>query len=139
VNAGEPIVGLSAVPTESTLLFTVRHRETGETAEAILLASEEDVVAWRNCCQHQRHVRLDTGDGAVMREGELVCTRHGATFAADDGSCTYGPCAGATLESIAVATADDTVYLTDETWSFLDLGPAETDPTDRSTTSAPGF
>jgi nitrite reductase/ring-hydroxylating ferredoxin subunit len=139
VNAGEPIVGLSAVPTESTLLFTVRHRETGETAEAILLASEEDVVAWRNCCQHQRHVPLDAGDGAVMRDGELVCTRHGATFATEDGSCTYGPCAGATLESVEIATEDDTVYLTDDAWSFLALGSAEADPLDRSTTRAPGF
>jgi hypothetical protein len=74
-----------------------------------------------------------------MREGELVCTRHGATFTAEDGSCTYGPCVGATLESVAVSVEEDTVYLTDEQWSLLDLGPDEGNQGDRSTANAPGF
>jgi nitrite reductase/ring-hydroxylating ferredoxin subunit len=139
VHAGDPIVEVSAVPEDSTLVFTMDHRESGETGEAILLSSEDDVTAWRNCCQHQRHVPLDPGDGAVLREGELVCTRHGATFGAEDGHCTYGPCAGASLETVEVSVEDGTVYLVDEDWSFQELGSAATDPSDRSTTNAPGF
>jgi nitrite reductase/ring-hydroxylating ferredoxin subunit len=139
VPDGEPIVEVSAIPTDSTVVFTMEQSETAETGEAILLRTDETVLAWRNCCQHQRHVRLDDGDGAVIREGEIVCTRHGATFLASEGTCTAGPCAGATLESVAVAVEDGTVVLTDESWTFRSLGPARSDPATRSTTNAPGF
>jgi nitrite reductase/ring-hydroxylating ferredoxin subunit len=139
VNAAEPIVEVTEIPPDSTVLFTIRHRETGERGEAILVSSGEDVLAWRNCCQHQRHVRLDDGDGATMRDGELVCTRHGATFEAENGSCTYGPCAGATLEAVGIAVEDGTVHLTDDAWDFLGLGRDAVDPADLSTTNAPGF
>jgi hypothetical protein len=35
--------------------------------------------------------RFDRGAGGTVRNGELVCGRHGATFGTDTGYCDFGP------------------------------------------------
>ncbi len=116
------IAPLSDVPTDSTLLFTVR--DGFDKEEAILLKLSDGVIALKNYCPHWTDVRLDSGDGATMRDGELVCTKHGATFERSTGNCTYGPCEGATIEELAVTVEDDVVYLTDDDYEFENLGPS---------------
>jgi nitrite reductase/ring-hydroxylating ferredoxin subunit len=74
-------------------------------------------------CPHWIDVRLDKDSGAEFREGELVCSRHGATFPLDSGECTYRPCEGATLEEVDVAVDDDGVYLAEDDYEFAHLGP----------------
>jgi hypothetical protein len=69
-------------------------------------------------------VRLDSGSGATVRDDELVCTKHGATFETATGDCTYGPCEGATIEEIDVTVEDGVVYLTEEDYEFENLGPS---------------
>jgi nitrite reductase/ring-hydroxylating ferredoxin subunit len=41
---------------------------------------EEPISAWLNYCQHFTHIRLDKGSGVPRRDGEIVCTNHGAMF-----------------------------------------------------------
>lgn len=130
------ITDVADVPTEGTLLFTVR--ADGEEREAILLrvssgdgdedgddSADGDVVAWLNYCQHWTDVRLDSGDGAAVRNGEVVCEKHGATFRGSDGCCTFGPCEGATLNEVEVAVDDGDVYLSDDEFEFVHLGASE--------------
>jgi nitrite reductase/ring-hydroxylating ferredoxin subunit len=118
------LADLSEVPTNGTLLFTVEH--DGEEREAILTRlSDGAVVAWRNYCQHWTDIRLDTGDGAPMRAGEITCRRHAATFDRESGECTFGPCEGAFLNEIEVTVRGDEVYLTDEEYTFAYCGPAD--------------
>ena len=38
----------------------------------------------------------------MTEEGFLACRNHGALFAVEDGFCVAGPCAGESLEPIAV-------------------------------------
>lgn len=106
------IAPLADVPSNGTLRCEVRRGDRGR--EVILRRAGREVVAWRNSCPHQPEVRLDPGDGAIVRDGQLVCHEHGARFECGDGRCTAGPCRGDALDEIAVAVRDDTVYLTDD-------------------------
>jgi len=115
------IVDVSELPDESTFLFTVR--EGFDEREVVLVRMDGEVAAWRNFCPHWTDVRLDSGSGAECRDGEIVCTRHGATFDPDNGECTHGPCEGAFLEEVEVTVQDGVVYLTDEAYEFEDVGP----------------
>jgi nitrite reductase/ring-hydroxylating ferredoxin subunit len=118
------ITSLGSVPADTTYLFTVRD-EGGERREAVLVRTDDGVRGWLNYCRHLIDVRLDKGSGAPMRDGELVCANHGAYFEADTGYCTFGPCEGATLETVAVAVDDGDVYLTDEDYAFVGRGPID--------------
>lgn len=119
------ITSIEDVPADTTFLFTVRAVDTDDEHEAILTCIDGEITGWLNYCRHFTHIRLDKGSGAVMRDGEIVCTNHGAMFEAATGLCTFGPCSGAYLESIDVATEDGDVYLTDPAYTFVDVGPAD--------------
>jgi len=116
------IAPLDDVPADSTLLFTVR--DGFDLEEAILTRLDGAVAAWTNYCPHWTDVRLDTGDGAAVRDGELVCQKHGAIFERNSGRCTHGPCEGAVLDEVEVAVADGAVYLADDRYEFEHLGPS---------------
>ncbi|MDG5759119.1 Rieske 2Fe-2S domain-containing protein [Natronococcus sp. A-GB1] len=129
--ATQRITSLENVPTESTFLFRVAD-ELGDRQEAILVANgtgstDTDVSCWLNYCQHFTHIKLDKGDGAPMRDGEVICANHGAYFETDSGECTFGPCEGAYLTELEVTVSDGDVYLTDEEYEFVAAGPIEDD------------
>lgn len=132
--SGTPIVPADEVPTDATLLVTLRDG-AGDEREAVLVRTDGRVRAWLNRCQHFTHIPLDKGSGAEMRGDEIVCTNHGAHFAADTGLCTHGPCEGAYLEPVPVTVADGTVRLADDGYEFVRIGGIETDPVDLSSTS----
>ncbi|MFC4358582.1 Rieske (2Fe-2S) protein [Halobium salinum] len=117
------VAAVEEVPEEGTLLFTVR--DGFDKEEAILTKlSDGSVHAFRNYCMHWTDVRLDKGSGAMVRNGEIVCQKHGATFDQSSGFCDFGPCEGSTLDTVDVTVADDAVYLTDEAYEFEALGPS---------------
>jgi nitrite reductase/ring-hydroxylating ferredoxin subunit len=116
------IAAVDEIPDDSTFLFTVR--DGFDLEEAILLELADGVVALKNYCPHWTDVRLDTGSGAELRNGELVCTKHGATFEKGSGYCNYGPCEGATIEEVEVTVEDGVVYLTDDDYEFEQTGPS---------------
>lgn len=116
------ITTVDEVPEDSSFLFTVR--DGFDLEEAILVRLADGVVALKNYCPHWTDVRLDKGSGAEVRGGELVCTKHGATFERDTGYCTHGPCEGATIEQLDVTVADGVVYLTDDDYDFEQTGPS---------------
>ena len=143
MDADRRIGSVEEVPEDSTLLVTLRPVDPdaiddGEgdigadddgrpEAEAILTRAAGKVTAFRNYCQHWTDVRLDKDDGAFVRNGEVFCQKHGATFEADSGYCNFGPCEGAVLEGVDVSVDDDAVYLDDDAYEFVRLGPAARD------------
>lgn len=129
------IASLEELPDGGTFLFTVRAVDEDEDEEAILVRTEDGVVCWLNYCQHFTHVRLDKGSGAEMRHGEIVCTDHGAMFDVESGTCTHGPCEGAVLTEVAVTVEDGSVYLSDDRFEFVSVGPCERDGLDLASTS----
>ena len=125
---------VETVHEDGSWLFTVRD-EYGEADEAILVPCEDGVEAWINRCPHEAQ-RLDVGRGAAIRNGEIVCPRHGSTFDSCAGDCDNGPAADTRLVSVDVAVDDDDVYLTDRTLTFDHGGGLEENEEDDDTPSS---
>jgi nitrite reductase/ring-hydroxylating ferredoxin subunit len=136
------ICDVADIPESGTFLFT--YRDGFDTEEAILVrfggddgdertagADGDDdgdgagrgIACWKNYCQHWTDVRLDKGSGARVRDGELWCNKHAATFRLGDGVCTHGPCEGAVLDEVDVTVHDGGVYLTDDRYELEATGP----------------
>ncbi len=133
-SADGTIMPVGDVPADTTALFTVRERDGEETHEVVLIDTADGIEAWLNRCMHFRHIGLDKGSGAEYRDGEIVCTNHGAMFEADTGYCTFGPCEGARLDDVTIEVEDGHVKLTDERYAFIATGPKE-DETDLTSMS----
>lgn len=72
------------------------------TVSGILVATPGGARAYRNLCPHVP-IPLDRGGEPLLtEEGFLACRNHGALFAVEDGFCVAGPCAGESLEPVAV-------------------------------------
>lgn len=121
------IAAVDDVPTAGSYLFTVEDAFTNER-EAILVPCETapGVEAWINVCPHESQ-RFDRGDGAPMRNGELVCPRHGSLFDACEGTCDNGPAAGTALSPVEITVSDGDVFLTDDSYTYRHDGGVESD------------
>lgn len=125
MNSPRGVATIEEVPVNGTMLVTLERPDDGTRREVILTRRKGDVVAYENRCQHWRDVRLDKGSGAVTRNGEIVCPKHGAIFEMDSGECVHGPCRGASLEPVSVGVEDGVVTLDTPEWTVLDRGPLE--------------
>jgi nitrite reductase/ring-hydroxylating ferredoxin subunit len=114
------VVSLDEVPADGTLLFTVRGDDGLE--EVVLVRANDEVVAYKNYCQHWTDVRLDKGSGALVRSGEIVCQKHAATFETGSGYCNFGPCEGSYLDAVEIDVVDGEVFLTGDGYAFERLG-----------------
>jgi nitrite reductase/ring-hydroxylating ferredoxin subunit len=71
----------------------------------------DEARAYFNVCPHAGR-RLDYAPGRfLVRNGTIICAAHGATFTADSGDCTAGPCRGDRLRAVPVAVHDGVVRL----------------------------
>ncbi|MFB6177885.1 MAG: Rieske (2Fe-2S) protein [Halobaculum sp.] len=93
------------------------------------------VTAWKNFCMHEPDQRLDRGGdvGAAMRDGQVICPRHGSMFDLETGYCDNGDAAGQTLVEVDVTVEDGVVYLTDDGLSFEHEGGIDDDDMPSST------
>jgi 8-oxo-dGTP diphosphatase len=84
------------------LAFRKPRGDGAGVVSGILVATPDGARAYRNVCPHVP-IPLDRGGEPLLtEEGFLACRNHGALFAVEDGFCVAGPCAGETLESLAV-------------------------------------
>jgi nitrite reductase/ring-hydroxylating ferredoxin subunit len=124
------LTNVETVHDEGSYLFTATDAR-GELEEITVVPCEDgdaDVRAWVNTCTHE-YQRLDRGGdvGAVMREGQLVCPKHGSLFDTCDGGCDNGPAAGSPLVGVDIAVNRGDVYLTDDDYEFEHDGGIEDD------------
>jgi nitrite reductase/ring-hydroxylating ferredoxin subunit len=117
--------------------FTVRDLY-GEDEEVILVPCDDGVRAWPNRCTHEAQ-RFDTGRGVPMRDGDLICPKHGSLFDACSGECDNGDAAGTTLPDVDVTVEDGTVYLVDDHRTFRHAGGIDDGDDGPSATSHLGF
>ena len=156
---GDAITDAANVPERGTFLFTVSE-PSGREEEVILarLDSGDDsepapddhdgsgdstatsdgpprIVAWKNFCMHEPDQRLDRGGdvGAALRDGEVVCPRHGSLFDLETGDCDNGPARNQSLVGVRITVEDGTVYLAEDTLTFEHEGGIDDDG-DLSTT-----
>jgi nitrite reductase/ring-hydroxylating ferredoxin subunit len=139
VEDATAVADVEEIPDRGTYLFTVRE-PSGREEEVILVRLDDGVAAWKNFCMHEPDQRLDTGrtGGAAMRDGEIICPRHGSMFDAATGDCDNGEAAGQTLVEVAVTVEDGTVYLPGET-TYLHGGGIDDDGDMPSSTSHLSF
>jgi nitrite reductase/ring-hydroxylating ferredoxin subunit len=85
----------------------------GEGARGFFLVRRGDAVfAYRNRCPHTGAPLEWLPDRFLDPEGAFIqCALHGALFRIEDGRCLRGPCAGDSLEPLAVAVRDGRVFL----------------------------
>jgi len=117
-------------------IIVVPCEDPGET-EGAAANGDRGVAAWINRCTHEAQ-RFDTGRGVPMRDGEIICPKHGSFFDACSGDCDNGEAAGTTLPGIDVAVEDGAVFLADEDYTFEHEGGIEDDD-GPSSTSHVGF
>ena len=131
---GAELTTVEAVHEEGSFLFTATDQFDMEE-EVIVVPCEstngdgdtagdggdDPVTAWINRCTHEPQ-RLDTGRGVPMRDGQVVCPRHGSMFDSCSGECDNGHAAGSTLPAVDVAIEDGRVYLTDDDYTFVREG-----------------
>jgi len=83
----------------------------GEAAPAFVVRYEGRVYGYLNRCGHMP-MELDWREGEVfdLDGRHLICSTHGATYAAASGSCLGGPCGGTPLVALEVEERDGRVY-----------------------------
>jgi len=128
------LTNVETVREEGSWLFTVRNSRE-ESQEVFLVACEDEtadrpVNAWVNNCTHEAQRLHREGIGAVVRDGGVICPKHGSVFDACSGYCDNGEAAETTLLSVDITVEDGDVYLTDDDADFLWQGPADDDDDD---------
>lgn len=108
---GEPtdLCGLEEIPDGTARGFRVTDA-SGRERRLLVVRRGDALAAYVNACPH-RGTPLDlVPDHFLDAEGRhLVCSTHGALFRPDDGYCLAGPCAGESLEPVAVAVREGRV------------------------------
>lgn len=132
------IATIDDIPESGSYLFTAEDA-FGTEQEVILVRCEEEpgIKAWSNSCTHEDQ-RFDRGSGAAMRNGQIICPRHGSLFDSCSGTCDNGDAAGTKLPEIEITVADGAVFLTDDNYTYLHEGSSE-DDAGPSSTSHIGF
>ena len=83
----------------------------GERAPAFVLRFEGRVYGYLNRCGHMP-MELDWREGEFfdLNRRDLICSTHGASYAAASGKCLGGPCGGTPLVPLRVEERDGRVY-----------------------------
>ena len=83
----------------------------GEPAPAFAIRFEGRAYGYLNRCAHVA-MELDWRPGEFFdsQGRDLICSTHGAMYAADSGRCLGGPCGGAPLVALRLEERDGQVY-----------------------------
>jgi nitrite reductase/ring-hydroxylating ferredoxin subunit len=108
---GERLICESAVLANAGRAVRFEVEYFGETAPAFVVRFDGRVYGYLNRCGHLP-MELDWREGEVFdSEGrDLICSTHGATYAAQSGKCLGGPCGGTPLVALQVEERDGKVY-----------------------------
>ncbi|EJN57009.1 Rieske (2Fe-2S) protein [Halogranum rubrum] len=135
MNEPTRVTELSELSAGESVLITVREAD-GSEEEVIVVRTDECVAGWKNFCQHETDQRLDRGFGAAIRDGEIVCPKHGSMFDGCTGYCDNGEAAESTLVAVDVDVRDGVVYLTDDQCEYLHEGGIDDDDDDMPSSSS---
>jgi nitrite reductase/ring-hydroxylating ferredoxin subunit len=104
-----PLCLLSDIPDGNAI--EIETLVNGEVESLMVYRHGDEARAYFNVCPHAGR-RLDYAPGKfLVRSGQIICAAHGATFTAESGDCTAGPCRGDRLRVVAVAVIDGAVRL----------------------------
>lgn len=107
--ASAPLCLLADIPDGNAI--EVETAVNGEVESLLVYRHGDEARAYLNVCPHAGR-RLDYVPGKfLVRGGTIICAAHGASFVADSGECTQGPCRGDHLRRVAVVVTDGAVHL----------------------------
>lgn len=91
------------------------------TVEGMLLNYQGSLYAYLNRCPHIG-ISLDWVDNQFFTlDGRyLMCANHGATFEPATGECIWGPCVGASLQSVALEMEGEKIFVQYPDWDNPD-------------------
>ncbi|MCU4800999.1 Rieske 2Fe-2S domain-containing protein [Halobacteria archaeon HArc-gm2] len=137
---GTELTTVSDVRENRSYRFTATDEYGAEEELLVVPCDEEDrpVRAFVNRCTHEAQ-RLDTGRGVAMRDGQIICPKHGSMFDSCSGHCDNGDAADTTLPDVDLAVDDGAVFLTDDEYSFAHEGGIDDGDDGPSSTSHIGF
>ncbi len=102
-NIAYAICGVGDIPNRCARAFSLLG-QAGEAVHIVLVRWDRKIHGYRNRCPHhgtpldwERDQFFD-GTGT-----NLMCGKHGAVFALDNGVCLGGPCVGAALERLTLS------------------------------------
>ncbi|MBC7803051.1 MAG: Rieske 2Fe-2S domain-containing protein [Candidatus Parcubacteria bacterium] len=83
----------------------------GDSSPAFVVRYAGRVYGYLNRCSHLP-MELDWREGEVFDSSgrDLICSTHGATYAADSGRCVGGPCGKTPLVALRIEERDGKVY-----------------------------
>ena len=83
----------------------------GEPAPAFVVRAEGRAVGYLNRCAHVA-MELDWLPGRFFDDAgrDLICSTHGAVYAAASGRCLGGPCNGTPLVRLCIEEHDGGIY-----------------------------
>jgi len=83
----------------------------GEPAPAFVVRAGGRAVGYLNRCAHVA-MELDWLPGRFFDDAgrDLICSTHGAVYAATSGQCLGGPCGGAPLVRLRIEERDGGIY-----------------------------
>lgn len=84
----------------------------GERKQVFVVRSDDRVRAYVNSCPHVGvPLEMEPDRYLDLTGTEIMCSVHAARFDLMSGQCTWGPCRGRKLVSVAVKVADGMVCL----------------------------
>ncbi|WP_323676108.1 Rieske 2Fe-2S domain-containing protein [Halorubellus sp. PRR65] len=126
MSARTRVTSVESVHEDGSYLFAVRDSYGDDGEVVVVVPCEDGVAAFRNYCVHESDQRLAReGVGAVVRDGGMICPRHGSTFDTCSGDCDNGKAEGMTLADVDVVVEDGQVYLVDDSLTYLYEGPVQ--------------
>ena len=110
---GERLICASAALADSGKGVRFEVEYFGENAPAFVLRYRGRVYGYLNRCGHMP-MELDWREGEFfdLDGRDLICSTHGATYAAAGGKCLGGPCGKTPLVPLQVEERDGKVYYT---------------------------
>jgi nitrite reductase/ring-hydroxylating ferredoxin subunit len=107
------VCSLSALPIDSCVGFTIGAGDW--PLRGFVVRTREGVHGYVNRCPHAGlPLNLRPGKFLTFDSSLILCSAHGALFEKSTGYCVAGPCAGKSLERIAIHVADGLVLLADD-------------------------
>ena len=101
---------LDDIPVPGSRGFTLG--EGVEAQEYFIVRDAHGVYAYENHCPHRGGLLDWTPDRFLTRDRKhILCATHGAVFRMNDGYCVGGPCAGKSLNPVAIMVHEGDVVV----------------------------
>lgn len=111
-DPGQPLCRLDELPDPGSRGFDVTVPGSAQPVRLFVVRKGDVLAAYRNSCPHTGAPLEWLPDQFLDLDNSFIqCAIHGALFRPEDGYCLRGPCAGRSLEALALVLEDGMLRL----------------------------